>query len=68
MNAQVYRRAFNTLEDQDVDPQYVELEILDVFPHDHPLLDKDADYSELARKMSITLNEIVKNSNPLEKI
>jgi hypothetical protein len=48
IQALVYRRAFNLLEDQDVDPQYVELEILDVFPHDHPLLDKEPDFSELA--------------------
>jgi hypothetical protein len=41
---------------------------MDVFPHDHPLLDKEADYSDLARKMSTTLNDIVKNSRPHEKI
>ena len=40
----------------------MELEIIDVFPHDHPLLDKDPDYSDLAREMSITLNDIVKNN------
>eukprot|EP00347_Sterkiella_histriomuscorum_P005784 403355282 len=62
LHAQIYRRAFNILEDQDVDPQFVELEIIDVFPHDHPLLDKDPDYSDLAREMSITLNDIVKNN------
>lgn len=45
-----------------MDPQFVELEIIDVFPHDHPLLDKDPDYSDLAREMSTTLNEIVKNN------
>jgi len=45
-----------------VEPQFVELEILDVFPHDHPLLDKDPDYNDLAREMSITLNDIVKNN------
>lgn len=50
------------LEGEDVDPQYVQLEIMDVFPHDHPLLDKDPDYSDMAREMSKTLNDIVKNS------
>lgn len=49
-------------EDEDVEPQYVELELIDVFPHDHPLLDKDPDYNDLARDMSITLNDIVKNN------
>jgi hypothetical protein len=34
---------------------------MDVFPHDHPLLDKDRDFSELAAEMSDTLNAIVKN-------
>jgi len=62
LHAQLYRRTFNIVEDQDVDSQYVELEIMDVFPHDHPLLDKDMDYNELAREMSITLRDIIKNS------
>lgn len=62
--AQIYRRAYNILEDQDeIDPQYVEIELMDVFPHDHPLLDQDENYSELAKEMSQTLNHIVKNSN-----
>jgi hypothetical protein len=30
----------------------VELEIMDVFPHDHPMLDKDADFNETAKEMS----------------
>ncbi len=44
--------------------------MLDVFPHDHPLLDKDPDFSDLAREMALTLNDIVKNtgSDPLQKI
>lgn len=62
LHAMIYRRAFNLFEDQDVDPQFVELEIIDVFPHDHPLLDKDPDYNELAKEMSVTLNDIVKNN------
>ena len=51
-----------------MDPQFVELEIMDVFPHDHPLLDKEPDFNELAREMSVTLNDIVKNSHPVERI
>ena len=68
LHASIYRRAFNTLEDQQADPNFVDLEIMDVFPHDHPLLDKDRDFSDLAREMSDTLNTIVKNSNPNERI
>lgn len=34
---------------------------MDVFPHDHPLLNQDEDYNELAKEMSQTLNSIVKN-------
>jgi len=37
---------------------------MDLFPHDHPLLDKEADYNELAKEMSTTLNDIVKNAKP----
>lgn len=62
VRAMAYRKAYNVFEEEDVEPQYVELEIIDVFPHDHPLLDKDPDYSDLAREMSITLNDIVKNA------
>jgi hypothetical protein len=50
------------VEDQDLDPQYVELEIMDVFPHDHPLLDRDMDYSDLAREMAVKLKDIIKNT------
>ena len=39
---------------------------MDVFPHDHPLLDKDPDFSELAREMSLKLNSIVKNPKDKE--
>lgn len=62
LHAMAYRKAYNIFEEEDVEPQYVELEILDVFPHDHPLLDKDPGYSDLAREMSMTLNDIVKNA------
>ncbi len=40
----------------------MELEIIDVFPHDHPLLDKDPDYNDMARDMSVALNDFVKNN------
>jgi len=56
------------LEDSEVDPNYVDLEIMDLFPHDHPLLDEDRDFSELAREMSDTLNMVVKNSDHENKI
>lgn len=62
LRAMVYRKAFNIFEDEDIEPAFVELEIIDVFPHDHPLLDKDPDYSDLAREMSMVLNDVVKNS------
>jgi hypothetical protein len=38
------------------------LEILDLFPHDHPLLNKDPEYNELANSMSTTLDNIIKNN------
>jgi hypothetical protein len=56
------------LEDQDVEPSYVDLEILDVFPHNHPFLDEDPDVNSLAKNMSETLNYIVKNNDPDKKI
>ena len=49
----------------------MDLEILDLFPQDHPLLNEDEDYSEMARSMSQTLNDIVNNDydlNDPEKI
>ena len=58
----IYTRAFNMLEGEDVEPQFVQLEIMDVFPHDHPLLDSDPDANDVAREMSRTLNDIVKNN------
>mmetsp|Transcript_26944 Transcript_26944/g.20158 ORF Transcript_26944/g.20158 Transcript_26944/m.20158 type:complete len:163 (+) Transcript_26944:211-699(+) len=42
---------------------YVDLEVMDMFPHDHPLLDEDRNFSELAAEMSDTLNTVVKNSD-----
>lgn len=39
---------------------------MDVFPHDHPLLDKEPDFSELAKEMSLKLNNIVKNPKDKE--
>ena len=65
---QTFRRAYNTQEESAVDPLYVEIEILDVFPHDHPLLDEEPDYNELSKEMSITLNSIIKNDNEQDKI
>lgn len=62
LRAMIYKRAFNMLEGEDVEPQFVQLEIMDVFPHDHPLLDSDPDANDIAREMSKTLNDIVKNN------
>jgi hypothetical protein len=64
----VFRRTYNTLEDSDVEPQYVEVEILDVFPHDHPLLNVEPDFNELSKEMSDDLNAIMKNDNENDKI
>jgi hypothetical protein len=36
---------------------------MDVFPHDHPLLDYEGDDNEIALEMSETLTAIVKNSS-----
>lgn len=41
---------------------------MDVFPHDHPLLDKEPEHSDLAKEMSTTLNDIVKNCKENDKI
>lgn len=50
-------------------PNFVEIEIIDLFPHDHPLLSEEVlpDKQVLVKEMASTLNAIVKNAN-LESI
>jgi Ras family len=85
-NANVYKKAFNMTEntadgdgggDSSEGPSFVEIEIIDLFPHDHPILNEDTsgtatgtpgqdgetDQQLLAKEMVSTLNAIVKNSN-----
>jgi len=45
------------------DANYVQLEIVDLFPHDHPLLFDDAKRNADARKMQDILKKIVKNQD-----
>ena len=49
------------------DANYVQLEIVDLFPHDHPLLFVDPNTSTLARKMQDTLKKVVKNQDSNQK-
>jgi hypothetical protein len=42
VECQIYRRAYNLNEDEpDLDPEFFDLEIWDMFPHDHPLMNED---------------------------
>lgn len=42
--------------------------MIDTFPHDHPLLDQNPEFNDLAAEMSDTLNAILKNDNEHDKI
>lgn len=40
----VFRRAYNLNEnEEEADPKYYDLEIVDLFPHDHPFMNEDPD-------------------------
>jgi hypothetical protein len=60
---QQYRRAYNLFEDQpEMEPQFIDLDVIDMFPHDHPLLDIDKNMmNETAKKMSNRLDEYLQS-------
>jgi GTPase SAR1 family protein len=42
VECQIYRRAYNINEDEpDLDPEFFDIELWDMFPHDHPLMNED---------------------------
>ena len=49
-----------------MEPQFIDLDIIDMFPHDHPLLDKDL-MNEQAKQMSRKLDEFLKSPFITEK-
>lgn len=60
---QKYRRAYNLFDDEpEVEPQFMDLEIIDMFPHDHPLLDEEtALMNDQAKQMEEKLDEYIKS-------
>jgi hypothetical protein len=45
-----------------MDPQFFDLEIWDLFPHDHPLMDEEPELmGPAAKAMSEKLNEVIKS-------
>ena len=53
---------YNT-EDAQKEANYVELEVVDLFPHDHPLLFLDPTLNSRARELQDTLRSVIKNEN-----
>jgi len=42
VNKNVFRRAYNLNDDElDLDPLFFDIEIIDLFPHDHPFMDEE---------------------------
>lgn len=42
VNPNVFRRAYNLNDDElDLDPVFFDIEIVDLFPHDHPFMDEE---------------------------
>ena len=60
---QKYRRAYNLFDDEpEVEPQFMDLELIDMFPHDHPLLDEETELmSDQAKAMEEKLDEYIKS-------
>lgn len=58
-----FRRAINVNEDDvTVEPRFVDLEIWDMFPHDHPLLNQEKELMEDdALEMEKKLDEVIKS-------
>lgn len=63
----VFRRAYHFNEDDPNEkPIFVDLEIVDMFPHDHPFMDEeDATASEASRAMTAHLQQVL--NVPYEK-
>ena len=63
MSEQIFRRAYNLNDDElDQDPVFFDLEIIDLFPHDHPYMDEEVALMDLpAREMEKKLNEVIQN-------
>ena len=61
MSENYFRRAYNLNDDQlDLDPVFFDLEIIDLFPHDHPFMDEEVALMDLpAREMEKKLNEVI---------
>ena len=59
----VNRFAYNLNKDEpDMDPMFFDLEIIDLFPHDHPFLDEEkALMSQAAREMTAQLEMYVRS-------
>jgi hypothetical protein len=50
-------------DEPDQDPIFFELEILDLFPHDHPFMDEDVELMNYeAREMETELNKVIANT------
>jgi len=60
---QISRRAYNLHDDEpDMAPVFFDLEIIDLFPHDHPFLDEDkALMGDAAKEMTEKLEEMVQS-------
>jgi len=63
LSCQIFRRAYNLNEDEpDEDPKYFDLELWDLFPHDHPNMDEEIELmGEAAKEMEKKLSEVIKS-------
>ena len=63
LECQTFRRAVNVNEDDpSTDPKFVDLEIWDMFPHDHPLLNEESELMQSdAKEMEKKLDEVIKS-------
>ena len=61
MNCQVFRRAYNIHEDElELDPVFFDVEIWDMFPHDHPWLDEEPELMNAEKKeMAEYLDQVI---------
>lgn len=61
MKKNIYRKAYNIFDDApDEDPKFFDLNIWDMFPHDHKLLDEeDIKMGDDARAMEKELSEVI---------
>ena len=63
LSCQVFKRAYNiNEEDLDMDPQFFDIEIWDMFPHDHPFMDEEPELmGPTAKAMTEKLNQVIKS-------